>query len=144
MNFHDAEGESELRIQMEPLIDCVFLLIIFFLVTTSFIKLEQDLSINLPIQSREMKIKKPPVRPIVVNVKYIAGSKPIYTVENERMSLPSLTVNFSRARIRNKEQSVVIRGDRRVRWEHVAAVMSCCAEAGIVKVAATVEIREQG
>lgn len=143
MNIQDTEGESELGIHMEPMIDCVFLLIIFFLVTTSFIKMEQDLSIQLPVQSREMKVKKPPVRPIVVNVKYVAGAKPIYTVESERMSLSSLTVNFSRARIRNKDQSVVIRGDRRVRWEHVAAVMSCCAQAGIVKVSATVEISEQ-
>jgi biopolymer transport protein ExbD len=46
--------------------------------------------------------------------------------------------------VRNKDQAVVIRGDRRVKWEHVAAVMSCCADAGISKVSATVEIGEQG
>jgi len=34
----------------------------------------------------------------------------------------------------------VIRGARRVKWEHVAGVMSCCAQAGITKVSATVEI----
>jgi len=142
MSFVDQEQEQDLEVNLDPLIDCVFLLIIFFLVTTSFIKMEQDLSINLPVQSREMKVKKPPTRPIVVNVKYISANNVIYTVENERVTLAGLTVNFSRARIRNKDQAVIIRGDRRVKWEHVAAVMGCCAQAGIVKVSATVEIQE--
>ena len=60
------------------------------------------------------------------------------------MTLPALTVNLSRARVRNKDQAVVIRGDRNVKWEHIAAVMGCCAQAGITRVAATVEIREKG
>jgi len=144
MKFQEVDEGDEMRISMEPMIDCVFLLIIFFLATTSFIKLEQDLSIDLPKQSRELKVKKPPARPIVVNVKYQPGGKTTYHVENEQMSLPGLTVNFSRARIRNPEQAVVIRGDRRVKWEHVAAVMSSCAQAGISKVSATVEINERG
>ena len=63
-------------------------------------------------------------------------------LENQPMTLSSLTVNLSRAKVRNRDQSVVIRGDRNVKWEHVAAVMGSCAHAGISKVSATVEIRE--
>lgn len=143
MRFHGIEDEEEMRVNLDPMIDCIFLLIIFFLVTTSFLKLEQDLSINLPIHSRELKVKTPPARPITVNVQYVAGGKAYYHVENEGLSLPTLTVNLSRARVRNKDQAVVIRGDRRVKWEHVAAVMGCCAEAGISKVSATVEITKK-
>lgn len=143
MNLAGNEAEEELRISMEPMIDCVFQLILFFLVTTSFMKLEQDLSINLPVQSREMKVKNPPPRPVVVNVKYTGGNQVIYHVDNERMTLSALTVNLSRAKVRNKDQAVVIRGDRRVRWEHVAAVMGCCAQAGVTKVSATVEIEQK-
>ncbi len=143
MKFRGIEDEDELRINMDPMIDCVFQLILFFLVTTSFIRMEQDLSINLPVHSRELKIKTPPARPVVVNVKHLPGGKAYYHVENERISLPALTINLSRARVRNKDQAVVIRGDRNVKWENVAAVMSCCAQAGIAKVSATVEIREE-
>ncbi len=141
MNFTDVEEEQAMRMNLDPMIDCVFLLIIFFLVTTSFIKLEQDLTINLPVQSRQLKTKAPPPRPIVVKVKYLPGGKAYYHLENERMSMSSLRIRLSRARVRSKDQtSVVIRGDRRVKWEHVAGVMSCCAQAGITKVSATVEI----
>ena len=142
MNFSEPENEEDMRINMDPMIDCVFLLIIFFLATTAFIKLEQDLSINLPVQAKELKAKKPPARPIVVNIRYVSPNAVDYRVENETMSLAALTTNFSRARIRNKDQAVVIRGDRRVKWEHVAAVMGSCAQAGITKVSAKVEIRE--
>jgi biopolymer transport protein ExbD len=143
MKFRGIEDEDEMRMNMDPMIDCIFQLILFFLVTTSFIKLEQDLTINLPVQSRELSVKTPPARPIVVNVRYMPGGRADYHVENERMSLPALTVNLSRAKIRNRDQSVVIRGDRSVKWEHIAAVMGCCAQAGITKVSATVEIREK-
>ena len=133
--------EDEMRIMMEPMIDCVFLLIIFFLTTTTFIKLEQDLSINLPTMSQRIKTKVPS-RPIVVNVRYLPGGKAYYHVDNEPITLPALTVNLSRARMRDSEQPVVIRGDKQVIWDQIAAVMACCAQAGITKVSATVEVRE--
>lgn len=143
MKVQGVEDEQRLGINIFPLFDCAILLIIFFLVTTSFIRLEQDLSINLPVYSRELKVKNPPPRPVVVNVRYLPGGKAYYHVDNERMTLPALTVNLSRASVRNPDQAVVIRGDRNVKWEHVAAVMGCCAQAGITKVSATVEIREE-
>ena len=136
MIFQDADADEEMRVNMDPMIDCVFLLIIFFLV----IKMEQDLAINLPVRSKELKTVQSPAKPIVVNVRYLPGGKAYYHIDNERITLPGMTVNLSRARVRNKDQAVVIRGDRRVKWEHVAAVMNCCADAGIAKVSATVEI----
>ena len=143
MRFTDIEEEQEMRMDLNPMIDCIFLLVIFFLVTTSFIKLEQDLSINLPVQSKLLKTKAPPPKPLVVKVKYLPGGKAYYNLENEQMSVSALRIRLSRARVRGKDQTaVVIRGDRRVKWEHVAAVMSCCAQAGITKVAATVEINK--
>lgn len=140
--FRDSSDDAEMRIQMEPMIDCVFLLIIFFLTTTAFIKLEQDLSINLPTMSRQLKVREPPTRPIVVNVRYLPGGQAYYHVDNERITLAAFTVNLSRAKMRNKDQSVVIRGDKKVLWDHIAAVMACCGRAGIAKVSATVEVAE--
>jgi biopolymer transport protein ExbD len=58
------------------------------------------------------------------------------------MSMTALTINLTRAKIRNKDQAVVIRGDKNVKWDHVAKVMACCAQSGITKVSATVEVTE--
>ncbi|MCJ8330271.1 MAG: biopolymer transporter ExbD [Lentisphaeria bacterium] len=141
MKFSREEDE-DLKVNMDPMIDCVFLLIIFFLVTTSFIKLEQDLSINLPTMSKKLKVEKPPSAPIVVNVRHLPGGKAYYHVNNEKVSLGSLAIQLSQAKMRDKEQAVVIRGDKNVKWDQVAAVMASCSTAGITKVSATVEVKE--
>ena len=139
----EKEAWEPLSIDMTPLVDCIFAIILFLLVTSSFIDaMEQDLSIELPTQGQAVKAKAPPARPLVVNVRFMPGGKAYYHVENEPQTLSSLTVQLSRAKVRNRDQEVIIRGDRNVKWEHIAAVMGCAAQAGISKVSATVEIRE--
>ncbi|WP_269537724.1 ExbD/TolR family protein [Cerasicoccus fimbriatus] len=41
-------GDSEIEVDLSPLIDCVFLLLIFFLVTTMLKKLEKQIPVVLP------------------------------------------------------------------------------------------------
>lgn len=139
MQFQPEIDEQEFEINLTSMLDIAFLLLVFFVTTASIIKLEQDLEIELPKQG-QIKAKAPPARPVSVNVRNLPQGKAEYRVENEPMSLSTLTAHLSRAKVRNKDQAVVIRGDRRVKWEHVAAVMGCCGQVGITKVSATVEV----
>lgn len=142
MGFH-RENEHAMHIDMTPVVDAMFTLILFLVVTSSYVEsLEQDVNINLPTMNKQLKVAKPPARPIVVNVRYLPGGNAYYHVENERMTLTTLTINMARARVRSRDQSVVIRGDRDVKWDHVAKVMGCCAQAGITKVSATLEVTQ--
>jgi biopolymer transport protein ExbD len=139
----DKQPWEPMAIDMTPMVDAIFAIILFLLVASSFVDaMEQDLRIELPTQGKELKVKNPPARPLVVNVLNRPGGKPEYNIEMVRLSLSELRQRLSLAKVRNRDQSVVIRGDRHVKWEHVAAVMSRCAEAGITKVSATVEVRE--
>ncbi len=142
----DKEADEAMTVDMTPLVDCIFAIILFLLVCSSFVEsMEQDLSIDLPRQSKEVKVKPASARPIVVNVRFLPGGQAFYHVENEPMSLSALMVNLSRAKIKNGDQtSVVIRGDRNVKWEHIAAVLGSCAQVGISKVSATVAIPSGG
>jgi len=142
MSFQ-RESEHAMHIDMTPVVDAMFTLILFLVVTSSYVEsLEQDVNINLPTMNQQLKVTKPPARPIVVNVRYLPGGNAYYHVENEKMTLTTLTINMARARVRNSDQSVVIRGDRDVKWDHVAKVMGCCAQAGITKVSATLEVTQ--
>ena len=139
----DREPFEPLSIDMTPLVDCIFAIILFLLVVSSIESaMEQDISIDLPTMGQAIKVKAPPTRPIIVNVRNMPNGAAYYHVEGEAMNLAKLRNSLSRARVVKKDQSVVIRGDRHVRWEHVANVMTACAQAGITKVSATVEVRE--
>jgi len=52
MNFHHGKPEEEVQINLTPLIDVVFLLLIFFMVSTTFDTTSQ-LKIRLPEASEE-------------------------------------------------------------------------------------------
>lgn len=140
----NKEADEVMTIDMTPLVDCIFAIILFLLVCSSFVEsMEQDLSIDLPKQSKEVKVKPPTAKPVVVNVRFMPGGQAFYHIENEPMTLSAMKINLSRVRIKNGDTaSVVIRGDRNVKWEHVAAVLGVCAEVGITKVSTTVSIPE--
>ncbi len=55
MKFN-TQQEEEVHINLTPLIDVVFLLLIFFMLTTTFVK-ESQLDINLPQSSSQQKLK---------------------------------------------------------------------------------------
>jgi biopolymer transport protein ExbD len=139
----DKEPWEALSIDMTPMVDAIFAIILFLLVTASFVQgMVVDYSIELPTQGKELKVKAPPARPIVVNVRNLPGNKPEYKIETDRISLTEMRHRFSLAKIRNRDQSVIIRGDRNCKWEHIAAVMTRCGEVGITKVYASVAVRE--
>jgi len=52
-----TDQEEEVHINLTPLIDVVFLLLIFFMLTTTFVK-ESQLDINLPQSSSQQRLKE--------------------------------------------------------------------------------------
>jgi biopolymer transport protein ExbD len=58
MNFHDKRSEENVDINLTPLIDVVFLLLIFFMVSTTFDTTSQ-LKIKLP-EANQARVSEPP------------------------------------------------------------------------------------
>jgi len=56
MRFSDQD-EDEFEVSLSPLIDCVFLLLIFFLLTTMLKKDNRDISIDLPTSTSALEMK---------------------------------------------------------------------------------------
>lgn len=141
----DREADETLSIDMTPMVDCIFA-IILFLVATSAIQesLEQDISINLPTHGRAVaQPKAPPSPPVVVNVRYVPGGKALFNIENNPVSVNQMENFLSVKKVANREQAVVIRGDKNVKWDHVAAVMSVCGRVGIKNISASVAVQEE-
>jgi biopolymer transport protein ExbD len=127
MSVKIDRGQAAGLINLTPMIDVVFQLLLFFLVASKFADEERELKVVLP-QASEAKplIAKP--QEFFVNVDqqghYYVGGKSLDKVQLEN-SLRQVGVNNP------GRQSVVIRADKRCQWEFVVAVMNACNKANI-------------
>lgn len=115
------------RLNMTPMIDVVFLLIIFFLVATRFEEEERELPILLPEASEAMPLTSRP-KELFVNIDRQGNT----IIAGRRLGTDQLLATFRQAQANNPgRQTVIIRADRRCVWEHVVAVMNLCNKAQI-------------
>jgi len=115
-------------LSMTPLIDVVFLLLIFFLVATRFAEEERSMEMTLPTASESKPITMKP-RDIELNIDadgnyYLGGGK--------AMSLGEVEVALGQSAANNPlTQAVVIRADRKSSWDSVAQAMNVCYRVGL-------------
>ena len=117
---------ERVAMEMTPLIDAVFLLLIFFLVATTFHQAEREMQIALPIAKAAGPISTA-LREVVINVD--AEGKII--VSGRQISTEDLNTMVTEAVVANPEQKVTVRGDRHAAYGMVVAVLDVCKHAGI-------------
>ena len=121
------KGTALSSLSMTPLINIVFLLLIFFLVTTRFEEEDHELEVMLPTASE--------AKPLVVKPKEIfinIDQNGVYFVGNQSVELSNMEALLSQANVNNPAgQTVIIRADRRCEWDHVVAAINTCQQAGI-------------
>ena len=123
---------SRRNIDMTPMIDCVFQLLLFFMVASRFdeeskVSGEGSLDAHLPDAVAAMPMVMRP-KEMIVNV----NSRGEFYVGGEIHSEAQLGERLQRAEINNPgNQPVVIRGDERSAWKSIARVMSLCNQAKI-------------
>lgn len=114
-------------LDLTPMIDVVFNLLIFFMVVSQFANEERDLKVQLPDGSQAMPLTARP-REIFINVDQDGR----YFVRSRQHTADELGKLLTQAALDNPtSQTVVIRADRRAAWDHVATAMRLCNQAGI-------------
>lgn len=120
---------SALAINMTPMIDMVFLLLIFFLVATRFMQQERELDMSLPSASEARPLTATP-REVFVNIdqegRFFINGEYRLDEELERVMRQLAADN-------PLTQTVVIRADRRADWQAVATAINVCKKVGIAK-----------
>ena len=132
MKFQLKGKSGKRNIDMTPMIDCVFQLLRFFLVSSHFEEQarmtgEGELDANLPEAAAAMPMTMKP-QEMIINISSIGE----FFVGGEAYTEPQLVARLERANVDNPaNQSVVIRGDEGADWKYVARVMSLCNQAQI-------------
>lgn len=119
-NFHEEE------INMAPLIDMVFLLLIFFMVTTSFVK-ETGIDVHRPAAATaQLKTKGNILIGVSPDGRIFFDKKPI--------DIRSVRAHIERSLAENPEGAVVIVADRKSDTGVVVRIMDQCRLAGAQRV----------
>lgn len=104
------------QIGMTPLIDVVFLLIIFFMLSTSFIRTE-SMELLFPKASETQA----PTKTDIIRI-YIAGNERLY-LGDEEISLPELKTQLRLALFKNPERSLLLLSGDGVSTQRLVSIM---------------------
>ena len=117
------KGSEMMQLPVVPLVDTLFNLLIFFLVATRVAEAERELPVMLPSASEAQAITSKP-HELIVNIDekghyFLAGQKSV--------TLHDLDLVLRAAWVDNPGRvPVVVRADRRCRWEYVVAAINLC------------------
>ncbi|XZE33243.1 ExbD/TolR family protein [Pirellulaceae bacterium SH501] len=126
MRIPSYRGTSRVSINMTPMIDVTFLLIIFFLVSSHLAKQENFLKLSLPLASSGQAddATKP-----TFTIQVLADGS--YQVGNQPMALdPIRRMIAQRNQSENGMVRIRIRTDRLSRYESIAGLLRICALTG--------------
>ncbi len=111
---------------MTPLIDTVFNLLIFFLVASSFQQIEREMQVALPVAKTAGPLSAA-LRDLVVNV----DTEGQIILAGKRIEPQELHTLVQEAVAANPQQKVTVRGDRRAAYGHVVRVLDICKSSGV-------------
>ncbi|MEM6471836.1 MAG: biopolymer transporter ExbD [Planctomycetota bacterium] len=122
-------------LSLTPLIDVVFLLLIFFLVTSEFEEEERRLDIVLPTATSAVPMIGKP-REIVIDI----DSEGVVYLRGQETSIEDLEQQLKASVASNPtNQSAVIRADRQATFQPVVNVMDVCNRSGIADYSVTTQ-----
>lgn len=138
MNFR-PHPEEEIDVNLTPLIDVVFLLLIFFMVSTTFIR-ESEIELTLPEASKE--VRKDPLSAIEI----VIDAKGRYFVNSEALGdtrIATIRQALYDARPIDVDPVVIIRADARATHQAVIAVMDAARQVGMTQITFPTKTRRE-
>ncbi len=117
--------------QLAPMLDVVFLLLIFFVVTQKFMLNEQDLKVKVPSAPQSSEEASRAIDELIINVREDEQGGIVVTIDRERFSLDQLESRLRNMARLNPSQPVRIRGDAEARWQKIVDVIARCNAAGV-------------
>lgn len=125
---HQDNDEADAQINLTPMIDMVFQLVIFFMLATNFVQIEKEMDVDLPHAESGAVAEELPDE-IIVNVmkdgRLLLGGR-----EVDEATLDAALANAAQ---REPKPPVTIRGDKDVNHGRIVSVMDACGMAGLTQ-----------
>lgn len=126
--------EEEAGIDMTPMLDIVFIMLIFFIVTTSFVK-ESGIEVNRPSAATAVKKER-------ANILIGISETGEVWLAKRKIDLRSVRANIEKLHAENPEGSVVIQADKGAKTGVLIQVMDQIRLAGVSNVSVSASSTE--
>jgi biopolymer transport protein ExbD len=114
------------ELNITPLLDLAFVLLVIFIITTT--PIVNDLDLNLPTASKHAK--DPPRKANYITVE--ASGK--VWINKKIVDIAGLQETLVNLRMDDPDLSVIVRGDGKAKYRQIRAVLDACQGANVVKV----------
>lgn len=120
------EQEEAEEINMTPMLDVVFILLIFFIVTASFVK-EAGIEVNRPEAATAVKKNR-------ANILVAISDKGEIWINKRRIDVRAVQANIERLKAENPQGTVIIQADKKSTTDTLIKVMDAARAAGVFDV----------
>lgn len=121
--FLRVTEEDDSLIDLTPMLDIVFIMLIFFVVTASFVK-ETGIDINKP-QARTASVKE------AANIKVAINEFDEIWIDKQRVDARAMRPLLERLHIENPQGALIIQADRKSTNNRLVQVMDAARQVGI-------------
>lgn len=126
-----AGEDDESEVNITPLIDVVFIMLIFFIVTASFVK-ETGIDVNKPDAPTATVKEK-------ANILIAIDANNNIWIDRRKVDPRAVRPNIERLHAENPQGSVVIQADKESKNEMLVLVMDASRQAGVYNIALAAE-----
>ena len=123
MRRKNRRGQDENGLDLTPMMDIVFIMLIFFIVTTSFVK-ETGIEVNRPNAETAERDEKG-------NILVAISQNNEIWIDKRRVDLKAVRANIERLKIEYPEGSVIIQADKEARSGLLVETMDQIRLAGV-------------
>lgn len=120
--------DDEAEINITPMLDIVFIMLIFFIVTTSFVK-EKGLEVSRPSNAPPKEIKQDK-GPIVVKI----DSASLISVKGRILEPDAVEANLERERAEKPDSTLIVAAHPEAETEALVTILDAASAVGIESV----------
>ncbi|SFC72545.1 ExbD/TolR family protein [Pseudoalteromonas denitrificans] len=121
--FQEDEAEE---INMTPMLDVVFIMLIFFIVTATFVK-ESGIDVNRPEAATAVKKER-------ASILVAISDEGAVWINKRQIDIRAVQANIERLKAENPQGSVVIQADKKSTTDTLIKVMDAARAAGVFDV----------
>lgn len=132
MRRRRSKRQDEEEVNLTPMLDVVFILLIFFIVTASFVK-ESGIDINRPAAATAVRKERGNILVAITPTGQI-------WIDRRQIDIRALRANIERLHAENPQGAVVIQADRDSKNGLLVAVLDAAKLAGVENISIAAEV----